>query len=130
MLIPAQKGMRLRRMSAKRMATMFHLLMKEDGYTMPELAQLTDLPENVVWDYINELRAKRAPKILYVADWRSTRAGIRPVWTPAYALGSEPDMPRPPKKSARERCQEYRARKEREQLDATLNVALNAARGE
>lgn len=117
-IVPAKPGMRMRRMNATRAAKIVALLMRQ-AYTVAELAEAVDLAIPQTRDYVTALRAHR-PKILHVAEWRSIRYGIRPLYVAAYMLGSLPDARRPAKKSSRERCAAYRERQKAKALQAII----------
>ncbi len=126
-LIPGHAGMPMRKMNAQRWAKMMRLLVTGE-HTIPELAVAINISEPSVWEYITELRKVR-PRLIRVADWRNTRAGIRPLWVAAYSWGSEPDVKRPEKKSGAERCREYRQRKRTSAIAAALTVQWGGNHG-
>jgi hypothetical protein len=76
---------------------------------------------------IRKIFQTRPPHKYYVADW--IRIGGARGWTPVWGAGDFPDAPRPPRKSARDACRDYRSRRRIRagRVDPFASLALQVA---
>lgn len=86
----------------------------EAPYTVEELVKLSGLARNTTWKFIRALHRRR---LIFVAVWRTDRWGRHT--KPAYRLGSQSDVARPPPKTAAQRSL---ARRQREALHAVTRA--------
>lgn len=78
-------------------------------HTLTELAEVADVSKPLVSAWVKEMRS--GLPLAYIAEWKADSRGYFTV--PAFRWGCEPDAPRPPAKSARQRVSEWRARQGR-----------------
>ncbi len=128
---------RLRRWTPAKAATMMSLLFynEDTEYTVAELAEILEVDAKLVLRYIRAMRLLRGTrpgnqKVVYVANWKNARTLKSPLWVEIFAIGSKPDVKRPPKRTKvewNEARRERYHRNKRKPTQAVLTTAWSTA---